>query len=299
MISGLEDIARSVGRPPNFQSRPILPVLLDRDDTPPPYSLTVCHSSRRNTQLWSLSLDSSSDRQVNIDGNSEVTSSSASVQRHLFAMEAYLASFPPSNAHMAPRARDKLLELSHLQFMELCLDVYDELLRRQNTRSLVSNLCSNGNSFLRDEMKPAGSFPTLVTHRFGHPCGGYHFRKLDEGIHTFSTFLAVSTPPTQVFLNVPKGAVSIGQQAVIERMQRILYPLLTTALSTSPLLARTEESQSDPAQNDGNSDIFTSYRVKLDDLCSTVLPAALRKYASRHLGKITRYILCTATKNVV
>lgn len=68
------------------------------------------------------------------DGNNITLSTEESLFEHYTALKRYLASFlRDETGNPRPnRARDKLLRLSPVQFLELSTDVYDELLRRQS-----------------------------------------------------------------------------------------------------------------------------------------------------------------------
>jgi hypothetical protein len=70
----------------------------------------------------------------------------ASLSEHYVALKRYLASsLKDEKGNPRPnRARDKLLRLSSVQFMELSTDVFDELLRRQQNGRRPSTANGNG-----------------------------------------------------------------------------------------------------------------------------------------------------------
>jgi hypothetical protein len=106
--------------------------------------------------------------------SSLIQSSQAFIMRHLASTSLHtprkVGAFPPSPPHPSSFSgfseqaetipRQKLANLTLLQFQELCMDVYDELIRRQNNSETVN---SPGGSCLSSlQIVPAHPYPALV-----------------------------------------------------------------------------------------------------------------------------------------
>lgn len=293
LITGLEDIARAASHPPGFPVQPIRPILLGQDDIPPPYSRIT---PRQSMPEWPLS------QVTDTNNNSLQNVVAAPMRQLLFIMEAYLISFHPSNVHTGPTARDKLVELSDRQFTDLCVDVYDELLRRQEYGLPNIQPFQERRSFHPKRNLARKKLTTLVHVRFGHLIMDIVF----ELKRRYPHLQCICTPGTRS----PSSSRSDGtclhaahdpppllqfrgphQSTIIHGVDTTDFPSLSDHISTGQLpIAQSQEAQSTPTQDDGSTGILTSYRVKMDDPCSTVLPAVLLKYGITAAPNYSLYI---------
>jgi hypothetical protein len=271
MITGLEDITRAGDRPLNFDSQAILSGLLGQDDIPPPYSLAAYRSTSWAVRVPPADVDSPSTGTFHVNDMAEVTTTS--MHRYLFAMDAYLASFPPGSAHTGPNARDKLRELSHYQFSELCTDVYDELLRRQEYQEPNSESLPERPSLHLQRNQARKKLSTLVTLRLGQLVEDIasEIKRRYPYLQYFSS--SISTSHTII---PPPARPSERRSSVVGTRCNTTDPS-PDALRSQTADTRTQD-KSDLSHDNSNTSLLVSYRVKMDDLCSVVLPAVLQKY---------------------
>lgn len=273
MITSLEDITRAGDRSLNYTSQLILPAVFGHDDTPPPYSLPAYRSTSWAARVPPCDLDSPSTGTAHVNDMAEVPITS--MHRYLFAMDAYLASFCHANTHKGPSTRDKLRELSQYQFSELCADVYDELLRRQEYQEPYLESLPERSSLHSERNEARKKLSTLASLQFGQLVEDItsEIKRKYPYLQYFSSSISTShntlpplvRPAEHRSTEVRTGAYSSDPSRTARRSQ--------TADT------RTED-ESDLTQDNNNTSFLVSYRVKMDDLCSIVLPAVLQKYGT-------------------
>jgi len=183
-------------------------------------------------------------------------------------MQAYVASLSPSDTHIGQRARDKLLELSDRQFEELCVDVYDELLRRQVYDEPNHQFLPESRLYHPKRNQARKKLSALLPLRFGHLVEDIllELKRRRPYLQNFSSAYSPrgpNTPPPPLQFRGPHWSTLTNEQDTIARESPTIQP---------------RKMQPTPLQSDNNSNILTSCRVNMDDSCSKVLPAVLRKY---------------------
>lgn len=299
LVNGLEDVARAVGLSPHSRVHLSRSVSSVHDDIPPPYSLTARHVGYQNLRIGSSGLENSSSRTVAVNPGPPLVEITTPMRQQLLAMERYSAGFPSAEVRPLTRARDKLLALSEYQFSDLRIDVYDELLRRQEYELPTIPHLPEIRSFHPNRNQARKKLSTLAPLRFGHlledivfelkrrypPLQDVHTSDPPVNLRTPATPQPVyhsrgtNTPPLPLKYRAPHRSTLVNRVTGAEPRQSDFDPSSSQSIETH--CQETVSSQAQDKASDGGNDspgIFDSFRVKMDDSCYKVLPAALQKY---------------------
>lgn len=275
LVTGLEDMARASGLSPGSPVQVICPSSPGPDDIPPPYSLAFNRSIHQGPGVRPLIPRDSSDT---LNCSPPLIDASPVMFQCLFVMEAYLNSCLTSEDYPGPRAPDKLVELSERQFIELLVDVYDELLRRQEYELPNHEYLPERRSFHPYRNHARKTLSTLVPLRFGHLLEDivFELKRRSPNLQRGSTNPVVDSPVCQ---NTPQPLLPLPEPH---------HSALIDGAATDPGQPSHRNSQSTTNQNqelpiiptelDGGAGVVTKLSTKIDDPCSTILPAILRKY---------------------
>jgi protein STE50 len=300
LVDGLEDVARAVGLSPHSRVQLTHSVSADYDDIPPPYSLTARrHVGYQSLRIGSSGLENSSSRTVAINPSHPLDEITTLMRQQLLAMERYSISFPSSEVHPLPRARDKLLALSEHQFADLRVDVYEELLRRQEYELPTFQHLPEIRSFHPNRNQARKKLSTLIPLRFGQLVEDIVFelkRRYPplQDIPTSDLLVNLRTPVTPQPVHHSRGTNTPPLPLQYRAPHR--STLVNRAIGAEPLRSdfdtsssqsvithcqETTSSQAQDRASDGGNyspGIFDSFRAKMDDPCYKILPAALQKY---------------------
>lgn len=299
LIDGLEDISRIAGISP--VSRLPLParISVQQDESPPPYSAIsrpVRSRSRVETERTTIPATTI-----------PVSRFSSDLLNQHTIMKRYLATLPSCQDHPVPRAREKLTKLSDKQFKELRIDVYDELLRRQQCEmpnSPTPECLTNIASLHPKRNEARKKLSTLIPSRFGHlatdivcelerrvPNLKPHCSPQISAFH--DPFLIPRTPETRRWGCVRPHTVTDAPPPLLQyraahqstngtaigvntpwprnpsSLTRATRPPSLT-IPTPPFIHRGARGPS--------VEIFKSFRVSMEDPTWKILPAALKKY---------------------
>lgn len=251
LIDGLEDISRVPPFPSRVNSSSI-------PENPPPYSAISPISDSGFTVAPAC-------RDYSDFSNHAV-------------MKKYLATIPSCIDHPASGAREKLIKLSDQQFRELQADVCDELLRRQDYEMSTSTpLILPPLEFFHPKRNEAREkLSTFIPSRFGYL------------IFDLACEFERRSPHLQGHVTSDLPTLLIPPRSLATRRWGYAPPALqyraphhsTIGDASSPRYD--EQSPAEPwiphSFAADNVEIFKSFRVKMDDTTSKVLPAALKKY---------------------
>jgi len=275
LIDGLEDISRVAGILSSSQPTPEEVNPEPVQENPPPYSFAATLISpnerphivdiSRTTRTPRLSDNSISD-----------------LLEHHSVMKRYLAAIPaPIDQSRGARARERLVQLSEQQFKELRIDVFDELLRRQQFETSRPDCLPNFPSFHPRRNEARRKLSTVITDRFGHLVFDVVF-ELERRFPQLQDRAATPPPPMaespNPFANCP--SYDTRRWGYVRSADGIPPPLLheraayQPARSPSPPLNLVSPS----SYSKPNIEISQTFRISMTDRTSKVLPAALMKY---------------------
>jgi hypothetical protein len=278
LVTGLEDVARAAGLSPGSPVQTIYPSVPGPDDIPPPYSSTSDRSTHPSLRARPLVLEDSSSAPVGTDHSPQLVDATPAMFQCLFVMEAYLNSCPTSEDRPGPRAPDKLLGLSERQFTELLVDVYDELLRRQEYELPTHQHLPERQSFHPRRNQARRTLSTLAPLRFGHLLEDivFELKRRSPNLQCGPTDPLVDS---RVCPNTPPPPLQLQETHQSAHIDGAVTDPLQLNYHTSQFITnQDQENPFAPAEDHVGADIFTTLSAKIDDPCYKILPAILRKY---------------------
>jgi len=295
LIDGLEDILRAAGTvlpregyflPPNND-------FILRQENPPPYSSLVPIQSPHYSTVTRTP-------QPVISRLSD--NSIFDMLEHHAGMKRYLTGFPDGGGLAGSRHRDLLSKLTTQQFKELRMDVFDELLRRQESNSTTPQWLPDIPSYHPKRNEARRKLATIIAAKFSQLLFDIvselerRFPHLQDPTPRSSSPVSttgslVSSPSTMscnqsrrwgcvgsndgIYTPPPYLKYRAAHQATVRtNLRRQASTIHVTGNSESSI--QTTEAIVVPAR--GPIEIFKSFPVSMDDPTSKVLPAALRKY---------------------
>lgn len=276
LIDGLENVSESADTTSTQVSRPPSYTTAASDDMPPPY--TTSESRRTRAPRINTDLQSTPSRPMSVFSPLYA----GEFSKHYIAFKHLLAaSHSPDQPRVDSRARDKLSRLSDIQFMELRIDTYDELLRRQkyndSRRYLAENqLYHPKRNLARRKLAslPDNRFLDLVV-----DVAGEIERRLGPGAELrSSTGLHFWIPELGNSPNTSPTSTTSTTSPVTPNQHLSLFsttPLPSIPNQTYSPISPPPFSISSPTNSETT---FQSFRVSPSSTTSTLLSAAMQKY---------------------
>jgi len=217
-------------------------------------------------------------------------------------MKRYLVTLQDCERYQITRGREKLKNLSEQQFKELRIDVYDELMRRQQHGMAPDHWLPQNLSFHPRRNEARRKLSTLITSRFGLLVSDVvfelerRFPQLQDHVRssqpTFpDPFITHTDSRTRRWGCVRPHDANVSPPPLLQHRPAHRSTLkgrehVHVAHLSQPSPTIVELSTAQRASvlrpslpgNPGSVEIFKSFRVSMEDPTSKVLPAALKKY---------------------
>jgi hypothetical protein len=266
---GLPDYAQisAEERPPAYTERRERPIIAERTEVSPSWPLPsprldipdTFSRSRPRPQLTSV---------FNPNKPTEYAS-----QRTAFVV--YLAGVNgTSDRRPSSRARDKLQRLSSVQFTELSLDIYDELVRRQQYEKYV-------NHGVRDEphlQMVEDSLPDQFGYHQKRNAARKRLARLrTERFRDLVNDMLVEMERRTSLPPPPRSGISYQSLSAVSS-PGLLSPESSNGFSAASTPATTPATSPPTTPELPSESIFKSFRVSSNSTTTEVLPSALRKY---------------------
>jgi len=317
LIDGLEDILRAAGTvlPRENYLRPSDSESVFNDDNPPPYSSVVRIQPPQNSTA-----PPTTNHRTRHSVLSRLSDNSIfDMLEHHAGMKRYLTAFPNEGGLSSSRHRDLLSKLTTQQFKELRMDVFDELLRRQDGNNITPQCLPDIYSYHPKRNEARRKLSTISATKFRQllfdivselECRFPHLKDPTPlPSSAVSTAGDLAANPSTVRCNQSRRWGCVGSyergfapppylqyrpahQTTVRRTNR---PHPSKLHVTETATSSTQASAVTPSSSRSSIQIFESFRVSMNDPTSKVLSAALRKYNIQASSQ--QYSLCITYGN--